>query len=58
MKAIATSIVLLGGVMLMLMSATTLVSVDKLKHHKSAKPEEKERLISLPARFMMVPSNT
>ena len=51
MKAIC-SIIVLTGVMLMLMSTTVMLGVDKAKHRKN-KPAGKERLISLPERFVI-----
>jgi len=53
MKAILCSIILISGVMLMMMSTTTMLGVTKAKNHKFVKPEEKERTISLPGRFMI-----
>jgi uncharacterized membrane protein len=51
MKAILCSIIVLTGLVLMMMSTATLTGFDKAKKHR-VKPEAKERLISVPTRFV------
>ncbi len=57
MKAILCSIIVISGAMLMLMSSATLTGIRKAKSHRT-KPEEKERLISLPVRIVNATSVT
>jgi hypothetical protein len=51
MKALVSSIIVLGGAMFMLMSTTAMLAVHKVKRGKPAGPEARASLVNLSGRF-------